>query len=98
MFFWPIKSKEFKWSKCFSGLEEKNAVILLGIFLPLKLLLGSSRMLTLKTFFNVALRFVNRLVCILAEKSQPRFVNRIDDFLNKSLSKMPSWLKCYNYK
>lgn len=52
----------------------------------------------IKNCFKCGVKFVNRLVCILAEKSQLRFVNRIDDFLNKSLSKMPSWLKCYNYK
>lgn len=48
----------------------------------------------IKNSFKRCVKFVNRLVCILAEKSQLRFVNRIDDFLDESLSKMPSWLKC----
>ena len=51
----------------------------------------------IKNCFKRGVKFVSRLVCTLAEKSHLRFVNRIDDFLNKSLSKMPSWLKCYNY-
>lgn len=62
---------------------------------------ASSRFLKdahIKNCFKRGVTFVNRLVCILAEKSQLRFVNRIDDFLDKSISKMPSWLKYYNYK
>lgn len=50
----------------------------------------------IKNYFKRGVKFVNRLVCILAEKSQLRFVDRIDDFLNKPLSKMTRWLKCYN--
>ena len=50
----------------------------------------------IKNCFKRCVKFVNRLVCILAEKSQLRFVDRIDDFLNKPLSKMTRWLKCYN--
>lgn len=48
----------------------------------------------IKNCFKRCVKFVNRLVCILAEKSRLRFVNRIDDFLDKSLSKKPSWLQC----
>lgn len=50
----------------------------------------------IKNCFKRGVKFLNQLVCILAEKSQLRFVDRIDDFLNKPLSKMTRWLKCYN--